>query len=95
MTRNPAPAADGAVAAYEELRRDMLAGSPGGPRFGMVVLLREGIAAWLERRATCLRLAAQSATRSAARPVLSDKLHAEIVHVLADIALKNREEMKP
>jgi uncharacterized protein YjiS (DUF1127 family) len=73
----------------------MLAGSPDGPHFGMVVLLREGIAAWIERRATCRGLAAQSATRPAPRPVLSDALHAEIVHVLADIALQGREEMKP
>jgi uncharacterized protein YjiS (DUF1127 family) len=73
----------------------MLAGSPGGPHFGMVVLLREGIAAWIERRATCRGLAAQAATHSAPRPVLSDELHAQIVHVLADIALQGREEMKP
>ena len=83
------------MAAYEELRSHMLAGSPGGSHFGMVVLLREGIAAWIERRSTCRGVAAQSATHSAPRPVLSDELHAEIVHVLADIALKGREEMRP
>jgi len=82
------------VAAYEELRRHMLAVSAGGSPFGMVVLLREGIAAWIERRANC-RGAAQSATRLTPRPVLSDKLHAEIVHVLADIALRDREETRP
>ena len=82
------------MAAYEELRSYMLAGSPGGPHFGTVVLLREGIAAWIERRATCRGPAAQSATRPASRPLLSE-LHAEIVHVLADIALKSREEMRP
>jgi uncharacterized protein YjiS (DUF1127 family) len=71
----------------------MLAGSPGGAHFGMIVLLREGIAAWIERRAACRELAAQSATHSMPRPALSDELHAEIVHVLADIALKGREEM--
>ena len=36
--------ADGAVAAYEELRRHMLTGSPSGPHSGMIVLLREGVA---------------------------------------------------
>ena len=81
------------MAAYEELRSHRLAGSPGGPHFAMVVLLREGIAAWIERRAICRELAAQSGTRPAPRPVLSE-LHAEIVHVLADIALQGREEMK-
>jgi uncharacterized protein YjiS (DUF1127 family) len=89
------PEADGAVAAYEELRRHRLAGSPGGPHFGMVVLLREGIAAWIERRATCRGLAEQSATHSAPRPVLSGALHTQIVHVLADIALEGRGELKP
>jgi hypothetical protein len=67
----------------------------GGPHFGMVVLLREGIAAWIERRATCRGLAVQSATRPAPGPVLSDRLHTEIVHVLADIALKGRAEVRP
>jgi hypothetical protein len=83
------------VAAYEELRSHMLAGSPGGPHFGMVVLLREGVAAWIERRAACRGSAAQSATHSAPRPLLFDRLHAEIVHVLAGIVLNGREEMKP
>jgi uncharacterized protein YjiS (DUF1127 family) len=84
----------GSVAAYEELRRHMLAGSPDGPHFSTVVLLREGVAAWIERRASCRELAAQSAL-SATRPALSGELHAEIVHVLADIALRRRKEMKP
>ena len=86
--------ADGAVGAYEELRRHMLAGSPGGPHSGMTVLLREGVVGWIERGAACRGVAAQSATRSVPRPLLSDGLHSEIVHVLADIALTYREEVK-
>jgi hypothetical protein len=83
------------VTAYEELRHHMLAGSPGGPHFGLVVLLREGIAAWIERRATGRCPAAPSGTQPVPRPLLSDELRAEIVHVLAEIALKRREEVKP
>ena len=83
------------MTAYEEMRHHMLAGSPGGPHFGLVVLLREGIAAWIERRATCRGPAAPSGTQPAPRPMLTDELHAEIVHVLAEIALKSREEVKP
>jgi hypothetical protein len=86
--------ADGAVGAYEELRRQMLAGSPGGPHSGMIVLLREGVASWIERGAACRGAAAQSATRPAPGPLLSERLHSEIVHVLADIALTYREEVK-
>jgi hypothetical protein len=83
------------VAAYEQLRSHRLAGSPGGPHFGLVVLVREGIVAWIERRAACPGLAAPSATRTASGPLRSDQLHAEMVHVLADIALQGREESKP
>jgi len=87
--------ADGAVAAYEELRSHILAGSPGGLHSGMIVLLREGVVGWIERGAACRGVAAQSATRPAPGPLLSDGLHSEIVHVLADIALTYREEVKP
>jgi len=83
------------LAAYEQLRSHRLAGSPGGPHFGLVVLLREGIAAWIERRATCLGLAAPSATRPVPGSLRCEQLHAEIVHVLADIALQGRGERKP
>ena len=86
---------DGAVAAYEELRSHMLAGSPGGPHSGMIVLLREGVAGWIERGSANRGLAAQSTTRPASGPLPSDGLHSEIVHVLADIALTYREGMKP
>jgi hypothetical protein len=85
--------AESVEAAYEELRSHMLAGSPGGPHSGTVMLLREGIAAWIERRIACRQPAAQSAPPSVPRPLLSDQFHTEIVQVLADIALKHREEM--
>lgn len=82
------------MAAYEELRRHVLAGLPGGAHSGMIVLLREGVAGWIERGAACREVAVQLATRSAPGPLLCDKLHSEIVHVLADIALTYREEVK-
>jgi hypothetical protein len=87
--------ANGAVEVYEELRSHMLAGSPDGLHCGMIVLLREGVVGWIKRGAACRGVAAQSATRPAPRPLLSDGLQSEIVHVLADIALTYREEMKP
>lgn len=86
---------DGAAAAYEELRSHVLSGSPGGPSFGTIVLLREGIAAWIERGAARGVATVRTATSSRTRPVLSEALLAEIVHVLADIALQRREEIKP
>jgi hypothetical protein len=85
--------ADSAVAAYEKLRSHMLSGSPGGPHFSTLVLLRQGIVAWIECGAACRGAATQSATAATPRPVLAEALQAEIVNVLADIVLKRREEM--
>jgi len=73
----------------------MLAGSPGGPPFGAVVLVREGIASWIERRAKSVKLADPSEAQSVSKPLMSNGLHKEIVPVLADIALTYREEMNP
>lgn len=36
------------AAAYEQLRNGVLDGAGAGSHFGLVVLLREGVAAWLE-----------------------------------------------
>ena len=88
---------DGTVAAYEELRRHMLSGSPCGRPFGLVLIMREGIAAWIERRAACPIPPAQSAAsdHAAPGPLLSEPLHAEFVRVLAGIALAAREGVRP
>jgi recombinational DNA repair protein (RecF pathway) len=93
----PASGTEGAVAAYEELRSHLLAGSPSSRHFGLILLLREGIAAWIERCAACSAPPAQSATpqRALAGPLLSEQLAVEIVRVLASIALTGREEMRP
>jgi hypothetical protein len=81
------------VAAYEELRSHVLAGSPGGPHFGAIVLLREGIAAWIERGVAREGVPAGSTQPWPLRPAPCDAFHAEMAYVLADIALKRGEEM--
>jgi hypothetical protein len=43
---------DTVTLAYERLRHHLRSGSPGGGRFGLAVLLREGLAAWIDRCAT-------------------------------------------
>ena len=88
---------DGAAAAYEELRGHILAGSPGGRHFGLILLLREGVAVWLERRITAESMAKKLAgpDASASKSLLSEPLQAELVSVLAGIALSDREEMRP
>lgn len=82
------------VAAYEELRRCVLAGT-GGRDLGQIFLLREGMTAWLAHattRATPVWPAADRDKRVAA-PVLSDEIHAGMVRVLANMALAGRREM--
>lgn len=90
--------ADAFAAAYEQLRSRVLSGSVSQNHLGLglVVLLREGIAAWMARGFAGLAPVepqAQPHLRGAA-PVLSDEIHAGVVHVLASIAQARREEMK-
>jgi hypothetical protein len=77
------------VAAYEELRRRVLAGASFGGHFGLALLLREGIAAWMARGPACFAPAAPAADldRRGAAPIVTDEFHAGVVRVLASMAL--------
>ncbi|PYV06738.1 MAG: hypothetical protein DMG10_01010 [Acidobacteria bacterium] len=64
----------------------------------MVLLLREGVAAWIDRCGTCSGPGTSAAGPDPAvsTPLVSQQLHAGIVSVLANIAqhhLTDREEM--
>ena len=86
INTNPlAASAQAAAAAYEELRSYVLAGSSRGGHFGLVLLLREGVAAWIDRCAACFAPAASSAAPKRATPahLVSQEFHAGIVSVLA------------
>ena len=73
--------------AYEELRSHVLSGVPGNGT-GLVLLLREGLAAWIEgRAASCPASEPEKRPRHKAVPVLSDEVHAGIVRVLASMVL--------
>jgi hypothetical protein len=88
---------DAAARAYEELRDHILANSSGGQRYGLILLLREGVAAWLERRITVESTAANITQphACASKSLLADPLQAELVSVLASIALSDRKEIRP
>ncbi len=83
-----------AVAAYEHLRRHVLHSSPHGAPFGLILVMREGVAAWMERGATGVTARAPSTPpdRAVAFPDVSPPLHAGMVDVLVSIALTPREE---
>jgi hypothetical protein len=88
---------DAADRAYEELRDHILAGPSGGQHYGLILLLREGVAAWLERRIIAESTEAKIAQphACASKSLLLEPLQAELVSVLAGIALSDRKEMRP
>ena len=87
--------------AYEQLRRHVVAALPGSGRFGLAVLLREGVAAaWIERGAAnvpfnSVRRPGEEPPLLLASPsVLTPPLHAGLVQILASIALSRTQEIR-
>jgi len=78
--------------AYEQLRHHVLAALPGSGHFGLALLLREGVAAWIER---CAGAPSQSFTSACQplSPIVTPTLQAGIVQILASIALSRTQEM--
>jgi hypothetical protein len=91
-----APGPDRFRVTYEELRGRVLAGALFGGAFGLVLLLREGLAAWMAGgSAGSVPVApAVEPDRRPAAPLVSDEIHAAVVRVLASMALGGREERR-
>ena len=87
----PPMGSDPSVAAYENLRRHALAGTAFGSPFGLLLLLREGLAAWVSRCATSCAALEPAADREpgAAAPNVSDGIRASVVQVLASMVLRD------
>ena len=86
---------DVSVAVYEQLRLHVHEGgtAPGG-HCGLVVLRREGLAAWMAWRMTGA-VAPESVTayqRPVSAPLAADDLHASLVRVLASLAMSGRKD---
>jgi hypothetical protein len=91
---NPAPvnASASTVEAYEKLRGYALTGkSPGGAE-GLIILLRQGLAAWMSRLSTCFDSAKSDSSPVA--PLVADELHSAFVRVLASMALGGQQEVQ-
>lgn len=92
------PTSDSSVAAYEELRTRILAGSSASGRFDVLLLIREGIAAWMthgSRRVVPHVLpASDPALGVAATPAVAADIHSGLVLSLASMALANRREQR-
>lgn len=87
---------DVSVALYELLRLHVHEGAaaPDG-QCGLVVLWREGMAAWMAWRMTGGAAAApvMAHQRPASAPLAADDLHASLVRVLASMAMSGGKEM--
>ena len=77
-------AADALVARYEALRRWIVDGAGGGSRWGLVLLRREGLAAWIATWAAAPVAAVVDPRPEVARR-LPDAHHADVVRVLANM----------
>jgi hypothetical protein len=82
--------AQGAAKAYEALRRHVLAGASTAGDAGLVVLLRQGVGAWMARRLACGGPAAAVRTSTV---IAGQGIHAGIVRVLASMALAAQQEV--
>jgi hypothetical protein len=96
ITAHAAPTGRDVLGApYEALRRRVLTGSVCGAPGGLVLLLREGLAAWMARGAAgATPVEAGGPERRGAAPIVSDEIHAAVVRVLANIALAGLKEMR-
>ena len=89
------PGGDVFGATYEALRRRVLTGAAFGGAGGLVVLLRDGLAAWMARGAAgATAVEAVGPARRGAAPLVSDEIHAAVVRVLASMALAGLKEMR-
>jgi hypothetical protein len=91
---NPAAIGDDAhasVRAYEALRGHVLAGAHTAGDAGLLVVLRQGVAAWMARRVTCA-CPAPAAARTSTQ-LAGQEIHAGIVRVLASMALAAQQEV--
>lgn len=80
--------------AYEHLRGHVLAGTPGaGDASAVILVLRAGLGAWIERR-TAGAAAPAVPARCAAGPPAAEAGHASLVRVLASMAMAHGGERR-
>lgn len=96
MTRGATMSDDpqASVTAYEALRSHVLCGA--GSPAGLVLLLRQGVAAWMARRLACTSPApaAPSAATGATKLLVGEEISAGLVRVLASMVLCAQPELR-
>jgi hypothetical protein len=77
---------------YEEVRRQVMEQQTFGCRLGLAVLLHSGVAAWIDAWRSCTTPPASPPQSPPTKSELSNEVDAEVVHVLANMALGNLEK---
>lgn len=78
---------------YEKLRDGALGRASMGDHFGRIVLLREGVAAWMALASTPPTVSRPAANdRPPVAPLVSDELRNDMALVLASMVMTTREE---
>lgn len=79
---------------YEQLRSGALEGRAASGHFGLVILLREGVAAWMTHASPQPTIDARATAkeRPAAAPLIPDDLRADMARVLASMVMTTPEE---
>jgi hypothetical protein len=91
-----APGRDVFGATYEDFRRRVLTGAAVGSASGLVLCLREGLAAWMTHGVMGAALVAPAGPpERGAAPRVANDLHAAVVRVLASMALGRIQETPP
>ena len=75
-----------ATSRYERLRGEILAGTKGGG-LGLIVLMREGVAAWLAQTPTSSTTITSIKDPIAVPPIVLGDIHADVIGVLATMAM--------
>lgn len=93
MTLAPVTECDLAID-YERLRSHVLEGATAGGPFGLVILLREGVGAWMTHAsARPTRIVHEAANdRAAAEALIGDTAHAEMIAVLASMVMTTHQQ---
>ena len=80
---------------YERLRSGVLDSRTAGGHFGLVILLREGVAAWMANTSLQPTRVAQMAAKDPpdATAFISDSLRADVVRVFANMVMTTPKEI--
>lgn len=89
-----APRNDGLISRYEELRQQALGRPSGIPRGqGLALLMRSGIAGWMQVWAQCVvAVPASPKQRLGEDEIFPFEMHREVTMILAAMVLNDRQE---